>query len=215
MTVLNYLTFITPFQLLIGIVMGFSVYKRLDPIPKFILYFLVLSLGIDFTARIMKLVYKNNLILINILSMVEIIFFSAVYFRKIKFKKFVLTLATLGTLYSFLELFYVKPFQLISFQPYAKVVSSFLVIIFVLVYLLQQLLRDKKIEDLNLNFVLLFYFIIEFVFLLPINFWIQQTTQKRLLYFTIRLFVALFFYGYLIRYIWKSGKILKPSFDGR
>ena len=172
------------------------------------------SLIIDRIAIILENTSKNNLILFSLLSIIEIITFSIVYYNFIQAKKFVLFVAILGVTYMLIELAIINPNHLVSFQSYSKIVASFLIVIMGFKYIIDQIKKELAIHNRNLHFIIISYFSLELILLLPLNFLINVTSNVVLYIWYLRLCVNLLFYIYLIFFIWKSGRTQKQLYSG-
>jgi len=165
-------------------------------------------------SRVIGQTTYNNLITFNVLSLIEILTFSIYYFNNIKTKRFVSILASIGIGYPLIEIALINTDNVVSFQSYSKVLVAFLIIIMSFYYILYQIKREQKIANQNLAFVIIAYFSLELIFLLPLNFLINYNSPFVLYIWFFRLSVNIFFYSYLIRFIWRNGKVQKQSYFG-
>jgi hypothetical protein len=145
------------------------------------------------------------------LSLIEIFTFSLYYFNTIKVKSFVLILTSIGIAYPLIEIVLINTNNVVSFQSYSKVLVAFLIIIITFYYLMYQIKREQKVTNQNLSFIIIAYFSLELIFLLPLNFLINYDSPFVLYIWFFRLSVNIFFYSYLIRFIWRNGKVQKQS----
>jgi hypothetical protein len=206
--------YIVPFALLFGIIIGSYYFKEISANSRIFLFYMMASLTIDRIAIILENTTKNNLILFSLLSIVEIITFSLVYYSFIQAKKFVLVLAILGVTYILIEIALINPKHLASFQSYSKIVSSFLIVLMGLKYIVDQIKKEIAVSNQNLHFIIISYFSLELILLLPLNFLINETSNVVFYIWYLRLSVNLLFYIYLIRFIWKNGITQKQLHSG-
>ncbi len=209
-TNIYYLTYTIPLILLFGVLRGIYSYKTLNKNAKILLFYLILSLAIDITSRIIVSTTRyNNLILFDLLSIVEMLIFSLFYLNFAKQKNIILILATIGVSYALIEIFLIDPIHAATFESYSKIVAAFLIIIMALKYISNQIKQEREIFKYNLHLVIISFFSLEFIFLLPLNFLINYTSLTVFYIWLIRLIVNLLFYTYLIYFIWMNGKNLR------
>lgn len=207
-------SYVCPLILGFGIVLGFKYYKSLDAVNRLLLFYIIVSLAFDLLSRIIGEINGNNLILWPLLGLMELLIFSKLYLKLIQGKKRVLTLlAAIGAVYMLAEIAFIDSGNQTSFQPYSKVVASFLIVLMVCIYFLQQIKQEQKIvkPHLYLNFAILIFFALNLVLLVPLNFLINQASDLTFYVLFIYMIVNLIFYTYLIYFIWKNGKNQKPS----
>ncbi|MBL4705267.1 MAG: hypothetical protein JKY54_12150 [Flavobacteriales bacterium] len=165
-------------------------------------------------ARIVGGIAFNNLILFNVLSIVEILTFSWLYYTMINQKRWVWLLGAAAIAYVFVETLGIDADEVASFQSYSKMVSSFAIVIMGLKYILEHVKEERSILNRNLNYVIIFYFSLELILLLPLNFLINQDSNLIFYIWFLHLGINILLYVYLIRFIWKNGKIQKQLRSG-
>ncbi len=188
-------------------------YKNICNRNSIFIFYLLASFLIDIAGKIIfyYLDYDNNLIFFNLLSLLEIIVFSIYYLNYINKKIIVSVIIGIGIIYPLIEIIVINTDNITSFQSYSKVLVAFLITIMSLYYIMQQIKRELEIDNRNLIFVIIAYFSLELIFLLPLNFLINYDSPIVLYIWFLRLGVNLLFYSYLIRFIWKNGKMQKQS----
>ena len=209
------LTYGSPLTLLLGGILGLIYFKHLNRTHRLLLLYLAVSLGFDFTARTMANFNNNNLILWPLLSIVELLIFSGIYIKIIKTK--LLWIATaLGSIFIVYEIINIDAYNTSAFQPYSKVVSSFLIVFFILYNFILHIRSDKDISRINqfLNSVVLGYFALNIILLLPINFLINEKSGLTMYIWTAYLIITILFYTCLTVLICKNGKTRKRSLYG-
>lgn len=192
-----------------GVAIGVYYYKRVTKKSIILLYFLVASLSIDICARILGQIDYSNLILFNGLSVIEMLFFSLLYLQFIKLKQLVWLLGGIGIIYAIVETLQIDAVNITSFQPYSKMVSSFVIVTMALFYIFGQIKAEHKIAERYLNYSIICYFSLELILLLPINLLINYESFTIYCVWFSHLFINLLFYTFLIRFIWKNGKTQK------
>lgn len=209
------LTYGSPLTLLLGGIFGLIYFKYLNRSHRLLLLYLLVSLGFDFTARTMANFNNNNLILWPLLSIVELAIFSGIYIKIIKTK--LLWIATaFGSTFIIYEIINIDTYNTSAFQPYSKVVSSFLIVFFILYNFILHLKSDKDISRINqfLNSIVLGYFALNIILLLPINFLINEKSGLTMYIWTAYLIITILFYTCLTVLICKNGKTRKRSLYG-
>jgi len=208
---LQLLTYTSPILLLTGVVLGGYTYKYLDSSYRLMLFYLIGNLIIDVVSRFLGEFIGNNLILLSVLSVFELLVFSKFYFDLINRKKLIVVLATIGSTYIFFESAHIDANATTSFQPYAKVVTSFLIVILVLVYFIEQIKREDSMVEkkTQIHHMILGYFTLELILLLPINFLINSKSDFIFYIWFLHLMVLLIFYFYITYCIWMNGKSRK------
>ena len=106
------------------------------------------------------------------------------------------------------EMINIDSFNASSFQPYSKVVSSFVIIVLILSYIMQRITKDVEIskQDQLLNITVLSYFALNLVLLLPINFLINEKPEITVYIWTTYLILTILFYSCLSILLCKNGK---------
>ena len=213
--VLDFMTFLSPLLLLLGIAIGMYYYKFLDTIYKVLLVYLIVSLCTDVISRIYGHFYRNNLIFILVFSLTEAAIFSILYHNCFfeKRNKLMLVLSSIAALYMVWEIGTLGTIQVRQFQSYAKVADSFLIIILAITYFFEKIGRNTaaEVEILKLNSIILIYFALTLIFYLPINFLININSDLKFYFWGANLLLTLLFYVFISWEIWKNGLNLKQS----
>ena len=205
------LTNLSPLVLLIGTSVGLFYYKKLDGITKLLLYFLIGSLAIDICSRVLAELLNNNLILYVALSLLELLIFFKIYDKLCKKKMLIRSLTVVGVLYTLTESIYLNANNVELFQPYAKALTPLLIVIMALVYFFE-LIQDEmkllkgKARYFSFNSIVLCFFALEFLFLVPINFLINGGFYLAVYVLVAHVVLLVLFYSYLIYFIWTHGR---------
>ncbi|SDE45504.1 hypothetical protein [Ulvibacter litoralis] len=202
------LTYASPVILLIGICIGVYYYKYLQYIYRVLFFFLAVNLGIDLLSRYLASMSHNNLFLFIVISLVELVTFSFIYYHIIEKKKIIVLLTVIGLGYVLTETLSTNFQNIFNFQSYSKVVSSFLVVLMVLIYFIEVLYREYKISIplINLNLLIMAYFTLELILLLPLNFLINGNQESIYYIWLLRTLILLIFYIIMIHFLWNHGK---------
>ncbi|WP_430409774.1 hypothetical protein [Kordia sp.] len=210
-TLSEILTYLSPLVLFIGTSVGLFYYQKLDKITKLLLYFLIGSLAIDISSRVLAHLLNNNLILYVVLSLLELLIFFKIYDTLCKKKKIIRILTTVGVLYTLTESIYLNANNVELFQPYAKALTPLLIVIMTLIYFFELIQEEMKLikgesRYFSFNSIVLCFFALEFLFLLPINFLINGGFYLAVYVLIAHVFLLVLFYSYLTYFIWKHGK---------
>lgn len=205
------MTYLSPLVLLIGTSVGIFYYKNLDKITKLLLYFLIGSLAIDLGSRVLGELLNNNLILYVVLALLELLIFFKIYNHLSKKKTFFWILAIIGVIYTLSESIYLNAYNVKLFQPYAKALTPLLIVIMSLVYFFELIQDELKLVKgkgryFSFNSIVLCFFALEFLFLVPINFLINGGFYLAVYVLLAHVLLLVLFYSYLTYYIWKHGR---------
>jgi len=210
-------TAVVPILLTVGLITGTYLYQYLEKKYRYLLLYFSICFLIDIISRIIGELYNNNLIFIIIFSLLELVFFY-VYYRVCFFKRKInaYTLATIfGSLYMLYEMFALKDVSPKDFQPYSKVICSFIIIVMSINCLFENMARehqDSAIIKLNSAFVI--YFSLNLIFFLPVNFLINVASSVKFYFWCANLLLTVSFYTFLSREIWKNGSTQKQLQSG-
>lgn len=198
--------------LVIGLLLGAVLYKKLSSLHKSILYYLVLMFCIDAASYVLIKLYRNNLIIMHVFSLTELLFFVYFYNRQLlpKPKPLLLGIGALGAFYiiaEFINYFVIGNFSVKYFQPYAKVADNFVVIIMSLYFFYEKAngYPHNKLANVKLNTVILLFFTLNAIMFLPFNFFINEQSGVQFYVWNINVCIIIAFYVYLIGLIWQEG----------
>lgn len=213
-TLSEVITKASPLVLIIGTSVGLYYYKNLDKIGKLLLFYLIGSLAIDLSSRLLADLINNNLFLFFVLTLLELFVFLKLYYHLTKKKKLVLGLAAFGIVYTVVESIYVNTTDVKLFQPYAKALAPLLIVSMALLFFFELIKDEEKLykneaDYLVLNSTILCFFALQFLIFLPLNFLINTDIQLAGYIFIGNVFFLILFYMYLTYFIWKRGRNLK------
>lgn len=203
-------------MLALGGILGGYKSNQKNRLNQLLLLYLLGSLAIDLLARWIGHITFNNLILFVVLSQLELLVFAGFYFTISAQKKRIWMPLLLGIGYTGYELFSVQSADPASFQSYSIIVVAFLIVIMAFLYLVEVIRNGQKVTQslLTLNYVILCFFALEFILMLPMNFMVNSDTNWVLYLWFMHLTINLLFYLFLIRYLWKHGNSQRPSLSG-
>ena len=177
---------------------------------------MVICLMTDISTRIFAEWTANNWIILAPFCMIELYTFSLLYHKLIDRKKWVIIANSLGLFYILSESIYLHRVSMLDYQSYSRTVSTFLIIGMVFMYLFEQLQKSKRISFRKLYFhgLVAAYFVLELIFILPLNFLINGSESMVLMLWFIRIFLLLSFYIALSQWIWRNGKCQQQLHSG-
>lgn len=198
----------SPFCLIIGVLFGLFYYRSIDRENRLIWIYLIICLFFDFISRYIGSITGNNLFLWPLFSLTELLVFTKFYQGFIKKSKIILGLLLLGIGYILFEIGYIDGANVKGFQSYARIVTSFLIVIMVLSKIIWQVKTDQNISKgkQHLNNVILIVFSLNVLLLLPMNLLINGSSSLITAIWMTYLSVTVLFYIYLSYSIWKNGK---------
>lgn len=215
---IDYLTYLSPAALLLGITFGLWHFRSLDDAHKTVTLYLFISLLTDLLMRMFAYLFDNNLVFILIFSLVELALFAFLYFRLLLERRYptLLILVLIGILFIGWELLNLKFFSIPQFQSYSKVVDTLLIVLLSITFFFECLRKEKdaRWNFFRLNAVILAFFSLNLIFFLPINFLINEKSNLKFYFWLGNLVATIAFYLFLTREIWKNGTTRKRLRSG-
>lgn len=210
------LTYLSPIILFLSVYIGAYFFKHLDFTHRVLFFYLSINLIIDLLSRFLESISHNNLFLLLVISILEIVSFSLLYNHLINKKKIIWLLFFVGIGYISYEFYFVDFQNTTTLQLYSKVVVSFLIVTMVIVYFTEVLYRENKIVKplINLNVLIMSYFTLEIILLLPLNFLINSAPKSIFYIWSLRIIILVLFYLILTFFLWNHGKNRKLSLYG-
>ncbi len=198
-----------PVTLIIGSVLGLLNYKKLSPIYRVLLLFIVLSLLADITARILGEIYNNNLIITMGFPLIEIILFTFLYQKQLFSKKSIplLTLSVIGSIYCLYEISNFRMSNVTEFTSYSKTFINITIIAMCIKYFFEVIEKNQTISSgiSKLNSANLLFFSYSVIYFIPINFLINVSWDLKYWFWFVNILVHLAYYIFISREIWKNG----------
>ncbi|MXN91086.1 hypothetical protein GR160_07570 [Flavobacterium sp. Sd200] len=164
------------------------------------------------TASRNILISGNNFIVLLVYSLIELVFFVYFYSRFMlnKPNKIIIGLGAVAAVYIVAEIvqYFANPMYIKQFQPYAKVVDNFVIIIMALAFFYQKMrsFNETRWGNFKLNTVLLIFFTLNTIIFLPFNFLVNDSSGVVFYIWTANGLAISFFYLYLFSLIFKNGK---------
>ncbi len=208
--ILEVFTVLSPVLLISGLIIGFSKYSTLDPVHRLLVIYFAICLGIDISSRISGYYFKNNLIFIPLMSLLELAVFARMYFRYLFEEKYVLlrVITAIAAAYMGAEIVRLLATGASQFQSYARPAGTFAIVLMSITYFFDKIEREEFLpaNRFSINTAFFIYFSLSFVLFLPLNFLVNGPTGLIYFFWLGTLFVTIVFYAFLIRSIWKNGK---------
>ncbi len=211
------LTLLIPIEIVLGIVIVHHGNRRYSGYARILIHYLIIALLVDLTSRWLGKYFQNNLLLVPIYALLELLILSQIYlqFMLKRRRQLFLILSIVSILYISLEILYLSSSSTIAFQSYSRTLCSFIMTLYALNYFIEGIKFTNHNKNLiNLNTVFLFYFACNFFIYLPINFFINATTDTKYLLWIFNLFIIFIYYLAILRAIWRSGGSKKPLYYG-
>ncbi|SFQ27134.1 hypothetical protein [Flavobacterium akiainvivens] len=166
--------------------------------------YLALMFVTDLLSDYIGYKWGNNFIMLHIYSLTELGFMIYLY-QKVMFRKRhlpLLILGILGLVYITAEIALLYVFNQIvvkDFQPYAKVVDNFIIILMALAYMQERMnrFREQQWGNFRLNMAFLVYFTVNTVFFLPFNFMVNASSDVKFYFWTGHVSLLILLYSYL------------------
>ena len=176
---------------------------------RIILGFVFVSLIIDVVSRAYVDLFGSNLMLFNILSFAEILGFCLYFYNSLVPKVVSILAFCLGGVFVLVEslLSYNESWQ--TFQGYSKAVVAFLIVCLALFSILIQIIQETEVENKLMKYGVIFYFSMEFILLLPMNYLINARSEYVKFLWSTRIGVIFIFYLIIIHYLWSLGRTKK------
>ncbi len=179
-------------------------------------YALILLIS-DWLMGFFKNYAGNTLMVLYIYSFFELAFM-IYFFKKYMFLKkqlFLTALGIAGLIYIVAEMlliFVFKGLVVKEFQPYAKVVDNFVIVLMALAYLHEKMTRysESAWGSFRLNMVFLVFFTLNTMIFLPFNFMINATGNTKFYFWAGHIILLILFYLYLTFEIWANGRRTTP-----
>lgn len=203
------MTYSLPLLLLAGLVLTSMWFTALDNIHRLFFCYLSMALLVDILSRFFGIFLRNNLLLIPLFGLLELGFFTVLYWRFFLQKQprilLIVPLAALGFIVWETSLgSWLTPER---FHAYSRVVDPIAVVFMCMLHFRE--IGDAfpvPAERMRLNSGILLFFSLNMVFFLPVNFLINVPAQLKFWFWLANFFLTLLFYAFLIREIWKNGK---------
>lgn len=207
-----HLAVLLPIVTFIGSIIGIVYFKTLSSINKNLTVYLILLFIADIASRIIR-IDGSNFIILPLYSLLELCFFIWFYNNVLlnKRRKGLMLLGFLGIMYIIAEIVMYFIFNEVNtkqFQPYAKVVDNFIIIIMALYFYLEKI---KSFKDVNwklfrMNTILLSFFTLNVIVFLPFNFLVNENTGLKYYFWLVNIISLILFQMYIVFSIWQNAR---------
>lgn len=205
---------ITELSMLVAGVIGCYLYQNLPLRYRLITLYILLAISTDLLTIYFRTYWGYNLFLLPIYSFIELVIFSKLYVSSFIKKEIPILrrLIFFAQALTVLDLMFIcNLFHIQTFHAYSKVITDIIVITYCLMYyfkiLTGELSFSKELFLLNSSFV--YYFSINVLIFLSVNFLINESLYLVTPFWMINALSALFLYNFLTYMIWQHGKSQK------
>jgi len=204
--------------LYLALLISALVYKRLNPLHKSLIAYILILLVSDWLMDVFKHYSGNTIMVLYIYSFFELAFM--LYFFKqhmfLKKQQFITLLGSGGLLYIIAEMLLVFVFKglvIKDFQPYAKVADNFVIVLMALAYLHERVngFGESGWGSFRLNMVFLVFFTLNTIIFLPFNFMINAAGNAKFYFWAGHVVLLILFYLYLTFELWANGRRTTPA----
>lgn len=200
-------------------VIGIVMFKKLQPLQKWLFFYVLIALIFHVLSHYYGYYYRNNLIFAQTYGFFELFIFMIIY-RSFLLKKltgiFILVLGICGLLYIANESLTLDFNDLENFQYYSRPIDALIIVVASILFFIEQIGQSKTVDmsKMILNGVILTYFSLNLIMILPINYFINADTDLKFIFLVSNMITTTLFYIYLTYSLWKNGKIQKPLRTG-
>lgn len=201
------------------VVIGIVTFKKLQPLYKWLFFYMLIALIFHIFSNYFGFVYGNNQRWIQSYGFFELLIFIFIY-RLFLLKKLTgmifFIVGILGLIYMVGENVLTNFFDLKNIQYYSRAIDAFLIVLASVLYFLEQIGRTKTVDisKMILNGAILVYFSLNLIIILPINYFINADSELINIFLVSNMITTTLFYIYLTYSLWKNGKIRKPLRTG-
>lgn len=208
---------ITPYFIGLCLLVGLIQFRRISPPFKLMVIYLGVALLFNLGMSAMAYYFGNNLVLIPLYGFFELVLYTVLfgYFLftpKSSMSTTTVLLGITGCSYIIYETLIVNTVDPLKFQSYARVIDAFIIVVFSMLFFFDKLSKgtDPKETTLTLNTIILIFFSLNLVFLLPINFLVSKSYQLVFYFWFGYMVLTLLFYLSITFAIWKDGRTRRP-----
>lgn len=209
---MQYLSLLSPIVLVIGLVIGVLHFKKYPKIAKLILGYFFLQLVVELTSRYFGFVNaaKNNLFLFSIVAILDVLFYTSLYYFFILQQKRVWLLGLIATGLTFLIIIMSQKnsVPLSSFDSYEKVIADACVCLLAVISSFEMVTGKNNIKTgiMRINAAVLLYFSLDILISLTSNFLINAGASFIIYFWLLRLILLLFLYSIFTTTLWHLGR---------
>lgn len=200
-------------------VIGIVMFKKLQPPYKWLFFYALIALIFHILSHYYGYFYGNNLIFAQTYGFFELFIF-LIIFCSFLLKKLsgivILMLGICGLIYILYESLTLDFYDLENFQYYSRPIDALIIVVASILYFIEQIGQSKVVDrsKMILNGVILTYFSLNLIMILPVNYFINADTDLKFVFMVSNMITTTLFYIYLTYSLWKNGKIQKPLRTG-
>ncbi|MCC7454617.1 MAG: hypothetical protein IT222_10655 [Crocinitomix sp.] len=205
--------------LIVAVIIGLIQFNKIQALYKCLYFYLCLAFVFNIISVVVGFRLGNNMVVVQIYGFFELLTFTLIY-RFFLLKKLagniLLFVGIIGMAYILLENTLIDFYDLKTLQYYSRAIDPFTIVLASLFFFAEKLGQSKEINKSNmiLNAVVLVYFSLNLIMILPINYLVNADTELKFYFLLSNAFVTTLFYIYLTYSLWKNGKIQKPLRTG-
>lgn len=202
-----------------SMVIGLFMYNKLQPLYKWLFFYLLIALIFHYLSHYFGYYHKNNLWFAQSYGFFELLIFIMIYRQHMLQKTsgiIILVLGICGLIYIVYENLTIDFNDLKNIQYYSRAIDAMIILAASILYFLEQIGRTKTsdISKMILNGAILVYFSLNLIMILPINYFVNAKTDLKYIFMVSNMITTTLFYIYLTYSLWKNGKIQKPLRTG-
>jgi hypothetical protein len=202
-----------------SMVIGIFMYNKLQPLYKWLFFYMLIALIYHYLSHYFGYYYKNNLWFAQSYGFFELLIFIMIYRYHMLQKMsgvIILVLGICALIYIVDENLTLDFNDLKNIQYYSRAIAAMIILAASILYFLEQIGRTKTSDKskMILNGVILVYFSLNLIMILPINYFVNAKTDLKYIFMVSNMITTTLLYIYLTYSLWKNGKIQKPLRSG-
>ena len=204
-----YLTFLGPFSLVVGLIVGGMVFKRLPGFYRLLYLYLVVGLVSDVVFRTFGYVKGFNLYIVPFYAAIELCLFSWLFYKYLtkENRVFLIVMALFGSLFVIEALWLNQITEAPGFRSYSKVITDLAIVAYCLLYFGIELQRPNPDRDkLLFNVGTIIFFSINFLVFGSINFLVNVSRAITAWILYVNTFSLAGYYSFLIWRMWEQSR---------
>lgn len=201
---------ILPVITIIGIIIGFFYFKKINSAKRILLYLLIASLGTEILSYISARLFGSNLIFLNMYAIIELtLIYSFLRTNTFSLRKFFDIGYLILMMFNIYELMNIDYQNFDMFQAYSRSLNSIFLLIAAIVIIIDKLNKDAFDPSNKIYYALPFFLVVNALLYLPMNILINfKDIRVYIVWLANTLNISIFF-SIIIYQIWKLGRVQK------
>lgn len=209
----------TPITLMIGVALGFFLYRKNDFVQRLLTWFITALLSLELASRYAWITIDNNLYFLTLSALVEFSFYGVLYYHLLSLKdhKWIVFLLVPVFLYLLFQTVTLS----INVDPnqhnlYDRLIAGGGIMILALLFIKRSLTSETDFPRWYklLNAVILTYIVIDMFMALTINFMVNAPKPLVFFFWFMRMLFLLLLYLTLVKVVWNNGSRKKRKLFG-